>query len=232
MKTYRSKAGPFSERPYFETEEIERTCLDELCAVNLYPKVPAAIRIDRYIEKRFGVTPSYEDLGKGVLGLTKFGTKGVTEVVISRALEEDGSKSSERRVRSTLAHEAGHGVLHSYLFAVTGQCSLFPDGSGPTPMVLCRDENPGGTRRVYKGQWWEFQANKAMGAFLLPRPLVNAALDEFMVADGFLGGRTLDNEKREGAVKLLADTFVVNPMVARLRLDEIFPLEDREQTSL
>jgi hypothetical protein len=232
MKTYRSKAGPFTERPYFEAEEIERTCLEELRAAGLYPKEPEAIRIDRYIEKRFGVTPSYEDLGTGVLGLTKFGRKGVIEVVIARSLDEDRSTSSERRVRTTLAHEAGHGVLHSYLFTVTGQCSLFPDGSGATPMVLCRDENSNGARGEYKGQWWEFQANKAIGAFLLPRPLVNAALDDFMMADGLLGGKTLDNERRANAVRLLAEVFDVNAIVARLRLEEVYPLKNLEQPSL
>ena len=29
----------------------------------------------------------------------------------------------------------------------------------------------------YDGRWWEFQANQAMGAALLPRKLVEVALD-------------------------------------------------------
>jgi len=73
MNTYRTHKGPFKERPYFKDQEIETICADELKAVGLFPATPSPIRIDRFIEKRFGVVPSYEDLGKGILGLTRFG---------------------------------------------------------------------------------------------------------------------------------------------------------------
>src|SRR5581483_6686609 len=104
MKNLKSRRGPFTERPYFENDEIDRICIDELQAVELYPKAPSPIRIDRFIEKRFGVTPIYEDLGAGILGLTKFGKNGVKEVVIAQAIDEQNTVSSERLVRSTLAH--------------------------------------------------------------------------------------------------------------------------------
>src|ERR1700752_4120485 len=88
MKNLKSRRGPFNERPYFENDEIDRICIDELRAVELYPKTPSPIRIDRFIEKRFKVTHSYEDLGAGILGLTKFGKKGVKEVFIAQVLDE------------------------------------------------------------------------------------------------------------------------------------------------
>jgi hypothetical protein len=53
----------------------------------------------------------YEDLGAGILGLTKFGKKGVKEVIIAQYLDEQNSQSGERLIRSTIAHEAGHGLL-------------------------------------------------------------------------------------------------------------------------
>lgn len=58
MRTFRSKKGPFTEAPYFEKSEIEAICLDELMKVGLLPKQAEPIRIDRFIEKRFQVTPS------------------------------------------------------------------------------------------------------------------------------------------------------------------------------
>src|ERR1039457_2894087 len=118
MKTFRSESGPFAERPHFEPSEIDRICDDELRKVGLYPSLPEAIRIDRFVEKRFGVVPLYEDLPEGVLGFTKFGKRGVEAIVISAALDAEKGKVAERRVRTTLAHEAGHGLLHAYLFAI------------------------------------------------------------------------------------------------------------------
>src|SRR5437660_1022719 len=141
MKTFRSKKGPFAKQPYYTDAEIETTCLDELRKVGLLPAQPEPTRIDRFIEKRFGVTPSYEDLGEGILGFTKFGPKGVQEVIVARALEDEGTKPAERRIRSTLAHEAGHGLLHAHLFVLERQTEpLFGDFSDPSaPTVLCRD---------------------------------------------------------------------------------------------
>jgi len=114
MKNLRAKSGPFSERIYYPDQEIESICSDELAKVGLLPAEPSPIRIDRFIEKRFQVTPSYEDLVDGVLGLTRFGSRGVHEVVISKVLETERTQVAERRIRSTLAHEAGHGLLHAH----------------------------------------------------------------------------------------------------------------------
>src|SRR5260370_37965068 len=170
MKTFRSSKGPFSEIPFYTPEEIERICLDELEKLGLCPGEPSPIRIDRFIEKRFHIGPTYEDLPKGVLGFTRFGPKGVEEIVVARQLDEEGTVAADRRVRSTLAHESGHGLLQAHLFALGAHPkSLFGNGLDPNvSKILCRDEapagrSPGATRR-YDGRWWEFQANQAMGA--------------------------------------------------------------------
>ena len=117
MKTFKAKAGPFAERPFYTDSDVEIICSDELSKLGLLPDQPQPIRVDRFIEKRF-VRPSYEDLGEGILGLTKFSEKGVAEIVVSVRLDADGDKVSERRIRTTLAHEAGHGLLHTHLFAL------------------------------------------------------------------------------------------------------------------
>src|SRR3989442_14471559 len=133
MKTYRAKSGPFQERPYYSDSDIENICSDELRAVSLYPTKPGPVRIDRFIEKRFGVVPSYEDLGEGILGLTVFGASGVREILISRALEDEGTLAAKRRIRTTLAHEGGHGLFHTHLFTVSAQKQpLFGDFTDPS----------------------------------------------------------------------------------------------------
>jgi hypothetical protein len=198
--------------------------MDELLKAGLMPKEPEPIRIDRFIEKRFGVSPRYEDLGSGVLGLTKFTRKGVAEVIVSKSLEDEGNAVAERRIRTTLAHEGGHGLLHTHLFILEShERPLFGDFSDPSkPKVLCRDESAVSST-AYGRQWWEVQANKAMGSLLLPKQLVQMAVKPYLTSSGLLGLETLSSTNRLVAVRELADIFDVNPVVVRIRLSKMYP---------
>ena len=55
MKPFRS--GHSHKPPYFAPGQIDNMCCDELRAVGLLPASPEPIRIDRFIEKRFNVSP-------------------------------------------------------------------------------------------------------------------------------------------------------------------------------
>jgi hypothetical protein len=193
------------------------------------PETPEPIRIERFIEKRFHVTPIYEDLPPSVLGFTRFSTSGVKDIVVSRALSDEGSKTAERRVNTTLAHEAGHGLLHAHLFAVGAQPQLlFGTELDPeAPKILCRDDGA-----PYDGRWWEFQANLVIGALLLPRALVEKALhgDVLKVAGSFGLHQLRDQDPGRG-IEVLSATFNVNPAVAKIRLEQLFPKSDGAQLS-
>lgn len=106
MRTYRTNRGPFATRPFYKPAEIDRMCGDALKAAGLMPDSPEAVRIERFVEKHFKVSPRYEPLPDGVLGYTSFGPSGVTGIVITTALDEEGGSVSERRIRTTLAHAA------------------------------------------------------------------------------------------------------------------------------
>lgn len=231
MRTFRRTSGQFSEQPHYTLEEIERTCHRELAEVDLLPSSPQAIRVERFIEKRFKVTPEYEDLGHGVLGLTVFGKKGVEKVVVSRALDSEGTVTAERRIRTTLAHEAGHGLLHAHLFILDEQPSLLPREKGP-PKIMCRDVPDVASQKRYHGQWHEFQANRAIGGLLLPRALVLQVASPHLEVTGPLGIPRLPDGKRQALVHELADVFNVNGIVASIRLDEMFEREGTAQLLL
>jgi hypothetical protein len=236
MRTYRSKTGPFLEQPFFKPFEIESISRDELQKLDLYPSDPAPIRIDRFIEKRFGIQPTYEDLPNGFLGFTRFSAKGVEEIVVTKALDDEGTTSAERRLRTTLAHEAGHGLLHAHLFILGAKpASLFGDGLDVDgPKILCREGGVSGVgrapRRKPPYRWWEFQANQAMGTLLLPKQLVERTLASLLTVRGVLDVPSLPPDLREEAVRSLADIFNVNPIVARIRLEAIFPAADWQLT--
>ncbi len=232
MKNFRSKNGPTSERPFYELKEIEEICNSELTKSGFLPSNPEPIRIDRFIETRFGISPRYEELPEGLLGYTKFGRSGAEEMVITNALDEEGTIPANRRVRSTLAHEAGHALLHAHLFVLAGSSGkLFDNTHDDTPRVLCRDINGQSIeRKGYDGKWWEYQANRAMGALLMPRSLVQTALHPFLESKGIFEKPNL--VQREEAIKALADIFDVNPAVVRIRLEDIYPLTESRQPSL
>lgn len=230
MKVFKSTKGPFSEQPFYSSKEIETLCIHELRAVGLLPDTPAPIRIDRFIEKRFGRAHSYADLEEGVLGLTVFGRHGVQEIVVAESLEDEGTKSAERLLRTTLAHEAGHGLLHTHLFVMENSQPLFGDWSNrQRPTVLCRDTI---SRAVYKGNWWEYQANMVMGAILMPKHLVEQAVQPFLASSGALGLAVLNEESTEPAARTLAELFDVNPRAVRIRLSLLFPSDRGGQPSL
>jgi len=188
------------------------------------------VRVERFVEKRFNVVVESADLAAGILGLTKFGSSGVQGVYVSSTLDTDTSTSAKRRVRSTIAHEAGHGLLHTYLFAVASGTPLFGDCSeSGVPKVLCR---VGEDRKNYGGEWWEYQANVAMGHLLMPRSLVEMASEPFLVPVGVLGGKRIDPARYESAVRSIADLFEVNPAVSRIRLESLYPAKEDGQLSL
>ena len=231
-----SAPGAVSERPYYTDAELESIAIHELGRVGLLPTSPEAIRIERFVEKRFNLASvRYESLPPGVLGYTHFGPSGVESIIVARQLSEERSRVAERRINTTLAHEAGHGLLHARLFALDRFPDLlFQDGLDVTPTrILCRDDlDPGEQRRAYDGRWWEYQANRMIGALLIPRTLVHAALESLQVPTGHLGLPTLPTERRRDAAQRLSDIFDVNLAVAAIRVQRLFGSAEASQLTL
>jgi hypothetical protein len=222
MRKVRTPSGPFAFQLYFDDlSEIDEICLEALKTQSLLPSAPAPIRIERFVEKQFRTALRYEDLGPDNLGCTIFNSSGaVKAILVSRSLEEQNTTPARRRVRSTVAHEAGHGLLHGSLFVGNN----FPDRGGNQRRILCRSEDIlVDTQRSYRGRWWEFQANQAIGSLLLPRPIMNSFLDQSGTEGDPSGTRILTPAQRESLAKKAAVTFDVNPIVARIRLDSLFP---------
>ena len=224
MEEYRTKEGPYPVRLVYETKEIDQICEDALRSVKLLPTTPESVKIDRFLEKYFEVRVVYDDLGEGAMGCTVFNHKGrVTGFFVSSRIEEDATKAAERRVRSTLAHEGGHGLLHPKLFIADETPSLFGEKKEAASRILCRAADVGAVKGKvpYNGRWWEWQANRAIAGLLLPRKLVSQALQGLL--DRQKLAATLPESRRREAEKLAAETFDVNSAVTRIRLEEMFP---------
>lgn len=234
MRTYRSAKGPFQEAVHYEDRDVEKVILEELARVQLLPSEPAPIRVDRFIEKRFKVQIEPLEMKDGVLGFSEFGPNGVQAVYVAKSLDDDMSVPGQRRLRSTIAHEAGHCLLHAHLFVLAGTKPLFADSTDPNaPKVLCREfGSDAGINRSYNGEWWEFQANMAMGHLLMPTPLAKKATKPFLKPAGTLGAMVLPEEDLESAARALGEVFDVNPVVARIRIEKLYPLDRSGQMML
>src|SRR6516165_12716334 len=144
MRRVPTPSGPFPFQLYFEDlGEIDEICLEALKTQSLLPSRPEPIRIERFVEKQFKTALIYEDLGPEHLGCIIFNTSGAVEaILVSRSLEEQNTIPARRRARSTVAHEAGHGLLHRPLF-VDGDCPDLLKGAvvKNKRQILCRSED-------------------------------------------------------------------------------------------
>src|SRR5246500_3192287 len=176
-------------------EDLKQYDNRELERQSLLPSNPAPIRIERFVEKEFKTALRYEDLGPDNLGCTIFNSLGTVEaILVALSLEEQNTTPARRRVRSTVAHEAGHGLLHGSLFVGDN----FPDRGKNQRRILCRSEDIlVETESSFRGRWWEFQANQAIGSLLLPRPLMHAFLDQSGIKLDASGSRILTPSQRE-----------------------------------
>jgi hypothetical protein len=227
MKQLPDQTGRFSMRLWFEPGEIDQILAHELRQTGHYPTVEQpAVDIEAFVERRLRMAPEPADLPEGVLGLTRFdGPRPV--IFVSRSLMDGASadKLVERRLRSTLAHEAGHALLHPLLFeprstqpGLFGSTPSKPDAAAP---VLCRDVTPIGERRSgYHGDWCEYQANVAIGALLAPRD-VFLRVFEAVVHKARVEASWHRSESRPRVARDIADLLNVSREVVNIRLDEL-----------
>lgn len=221
MRERRSRTNPFGKILYYDRGEIEERCESALAESGCLPDSPEPIEIESFIERALGAQIAYEDMEDDVLGFAIFDGSGGTCVVgAAKALFDDGN-SGARRVRSTLAHEAGHGILHGKLFVSAEASHSFLEGNYDHRQrrIMCRDSD---FRAGYDGRWWEWQANQAIGGFLIPCGLLERSVRPFLTTVGRLGVLTLPEKNRDAAKRAVARTFDVNPVVAEIRLAGAF----------
>ncbi len=228
--------NPWAKQIYYSKKEIDLMCVQELKKADCLPQEIEPVRIDRFIEKHYtGIR--YDDLGEGVLGCTSFLPTGRIEAVIISSRLDDNRVPSERRLRATLAHEAGHCMLHASLFLQPSSLGLWGaprDRKNKKKQIVCRQESIAvvdeGCRRKY--QWQEYQANCAIGGFLLPQLIFKEAIGRYSRISPItkIPRLTSDPNVREKIARDLSDVFEVNPIVVRIRIQETFPSDEGQET--
>jgi len=183
MKWIPDRTGRFSERPFYERDELDYEC-ERVISDFLVAKYGAASypistnNLTILLEQVVSVLDLYADLsseGDYVEAVTEFVPRSKPRVRVTQALTNQ--PFMENRLRTTLTHELGHVKHHSFLWA-DGQLPLF-NSQVPNSAPKCKRETILGASEV---DWMEWQAGYASGAYLMPitplRRIARAILDE------------------------------------------------------
>lgn len=238
MKQYRGANG--EERLWFRPSEIERMMTSELQRAGLMPTEAApVVDLEAFIERHLGATlDQYGELAPDVLGVTEFFEGKPPKVSINRdltgsALDEDESPPGRLgRWRATVAHEAGHVLLHRCLFEfAVGNMSLFGsqqagDGSRQLHRCLKRDAT-----YASGGDWREVQANQAMAALLMPKPFF-ATIARAEAGRLFPGSDAIPAGSEDRVAARLAPLLGVSRQAARIRLTTVGLVQAKGQGRL
>lgn len=140
----------------------------------------AAIPVDMVVESALGLTLELDDLSKrlgaqDILGATWIQSK---TVVIDQSLEPSENPAMEGRFNFTLAHEAGHWVMHAHQIAdIPEQATLFDISTAPS--IVCRS-----SQRKDSMEW---QADRFASYLLMPEDRIRSywreirgGLDQYM----------------------------------------------------
>lgn len=172
MKLIPDPTGRFPQRPFYEPAELDIECEKVMSQFlrSLYGKVIYPVSTDdltKLIERHVDDFDSYANLtaqyGEGVEGVTEFRPGHRPIVRIHEILATDEFR--ENRLRTTLTHELGHVLFHTWLFDQRSAPSLFPAKPRADDVQVCKRDTLINAPQV---DWMEWQAGHACGALLMP----------------------------------------------------------------
>ncbi|MCA1471159.1 ImmA/IrrE family metallo-endopeptidase [Bradyrhizobium sp. IC3195] len=218
MRNIRDTVHAFQERPHYDASELD-TMFERAVTGFLKKKYGVADfpistdDITTLIEQDVTDLDQYADLttyGAGVEGMTEFQRGGKKPIVrISETVHR-----YENRLRTTLTHEYGHVVLHSYLFAMAERQMKLGPNQKPNAIYCYRDNMlPAG-----KTDWMEWQAGYASGAALMPKSYVTKVVAEIHERFGIFGPVPAESDNGKKLVAATIDAFQVSRDAALVRL--------------
>ena len=240
MKEYRSATG--ERRLWFEENEIEWMMEDELRKAGLFPSLAdPVVDLESLLELHLGVKLDiHAVLDDDVLGVTHFlgGRKPLVSINkdLTSQTEGEGAPSGILgRWRATMAHEAGHVVLHRSLVEVPfEQGSLFSETAKESTNSLLRCLKRDVSFRRGNYDWREVQANRGMAALLMPERVFREVVLDTIKADNSddLAGK-MPERGSAGLAELvleLSRRCEVSREAARIRLDSLGLARVSEET--
>lgn len=209
----------FRWRPWYDKGEIEHRCAEvmERFLHARYGVVTYPVSTDdltRVIEQEAEDLDLYADLpdseGAAVEGVTTFMVGRRPRVRISRALSLEPAR--EVRLRTTLAHELGHVILHNFVGDRDDGLAI-PRSDEP-------DAGPCNSPIMAQGMghvdWMEWQAGYACGALLMPATVLRIVVQPVLERHGT--GLPVGNAGFGPLLDCVQGHFLVSAAAAHMRL--------------
>jgi hypothetical protein len=216
VKMIPDRTGRFRERPYWESSELEeisdRTITGFLRERYGFDRIPVPTEALTLLIERdaadLDLSANLSDQEHEVFGVTYFFSGKRPQVKILRELWEQSWRVN--RLRTTLAHEYGHVLLHAWLYD--------------------RPEAPPGPQTCYWRtmlpsmstiDWMEWQAGYVSGALLMPESFIRRAAEAYFQRRHI--GTPVPRDTREGAelAQRISLVFEVSPEAATVRLSQL-----------
>jgi uncharacterized protein DUF955 len=215
VRWVRDATGRFPKRPHYDAAELDQTCAALVAEVRLirpgqHPRL-STDDLTVLIEHRAADLDLYADLsseGADVEAVTDFCPKQRPRVRVSRRLSEQ--PRLEHRLRTTLAHELAHVVLHNFIW--------WFDQAAPGAEQAAQ-LSPRCHRLGARPDWMEWQAGYASGALLIPASVVRDIAGEGSVWVRSAAGRAM--------VRRTQAAFGVSAQAAAVRLQQLGYLSRR-----
>lgn len=203
----------FKLRPLFKESEIEeeaRSSLKKLCsrlAIEVsYPlSDDALVLLIESLTDEFDQYADMTEIDGEVDGFTEFSPHKLPNVYVNADLTMNGNRN---RKRMTVAHEAGHVVLHRGLYS-QDQRQLDLINIEENIPIYCRQNE------ILNGvDWREWQASFFAGSLLMPKQLLSDLIDA-----SYRSHPPIDGSAEAIALRnLVASHFDVSRDAARVRL--------------
>lgn len=217
----RDVTGRFQKRPHWDLEELEhlseRTITSFLIDRYGFERIPVPTEALTVLIEReasdLDLSAELSDHKFDVFGVTDFERGRKPRVRIARELWEQNWRVN--RLRTTLAHEYGHVMLHTWLYDQT---------DAPAGLQTCYWQS-----LLPKGgvvDWMEWQAGYVSGALLMPESFIRRSVE------AFLRNRSTKSplaEHSREALELqqhISLTFEVSTEAAAVRLSQLGYLTD------
>ena len=225
MRWVRDGTGRFRWRPFLEASEIDMLCEQRIqrFLFDCYGGVAYPLSTDdltRLIEldaddlDLFADLSAFRDGNVIVEGVTTFISGRRPRIQIARQLSEDVRQ--EARLRTTLAHELGHLLLHD--FAGEREDTPRPRQSDDPDRASSTQCIPWAIGTGARVDWMEWQANYASGALLMPRTAIQQAL--FPSTERHDASRSMAGGLGR-AIDIVQGHFMVSEAAALVRLRQL-----------
>lgn len=241
MKTYNTPYGIFYDRPYFTPNRLENIATQALETAGFSDAEPGEIPIEDVLEECLRIGVEYSALPAGVMGCATFAPEGVVKIEIHESLALSGNDPTlDRRRRSTIAHELGHGLLHTSLFQqrfdIERRQADFDPARPQHAQIACRsaDIREVGTKPDSGNSysWFEWQANALMGPLLVPRSALWLHLEPWIGPLNGVRSLQLPASVRAEAEQSVSEIFHVSRQLAAIRIAGLFPEKADNQLDL